>query len=346
MSLDMRMSFRSYSLKGDNRDYRGTQFQNGFTALTIRSDINDKVTVNFRNRFNKSTDLQSLDLLGNNIELANIEVKATPDLNLQFGKQSAYFGGYQYRFSALDVLVYNDILNNALSYVTGVGGNYSFAEGQTFGFQVLNSRTILYADKYGDNMAENIKEPKWPVDFVGRWIGNFFDGKFQTRYSFSYSREVKDKGTKFLTLGHKYENKRLKLMYDFDYSEEQIDTKGVATEIIGTDRIAQKVTYIENWLRGEYKFSPEFSGLLTLMTSSASIKDFEDTGNDDRHLRTSYGVIPTIYYRPFDNIDLNFFVAYIGRFYNYSEYSKNQFNESDYNRNEVRFGFIVPLRVL
>lgn len=346
MSLDMRMSFRKYTLRGEGHDYRGNQFQNGFTALNIKADLHDKVTVNFRNRFNKGTDLQSLDQLGNNIELANINVKVTPDFNLRLGKQDAYFGGFEYSFSGLDVLIYNDIQSNALSYVTGVGGTYDASDNHSFGVQVLNSRTILYEDKYGDAVADNIKEPNWPVEFVGRWTGTFFDGKLETRYSYSYSREVKNKGTHYVTLGHKYENDRLKLMYDFDYSVEQVDTKGVATDIIDTEQVAQDVIYIENWVRGEYRISSELTGLITLMTSRASTKKIKGQEIGRKHLRTSYGAIPTLYYSPFDDIDLRFFVAYIGRFYNYSNFAKGELGATDYNRNEVRFGFISPMRIL
>src|SRR5690625_7208282 len=100
----------------------------------------------------------------------------------------------------MDVMEYNDIQNNALVYVTGVGLEYEVSSTQSFGFQILNSRTMHYQDKYGDDVADNIQEPDWPVEVVGRWVGQFFDGKLETRYSYSYSREVKDKGTQYSTL--------------------------------------------------------------------------------------------------------------------------------------------------
>ncbi|SDE31045.1 Phosphate-selective porin O and P [Pricia antarctica] len=346
MSLDLRMSFRTYTLRGGDNDYQGRQFENGFTALGISAKIHEKVHVNFRSRFNKTSEVQSLDQLGNNIELANITIQATPRLQVQLGRQSAYFGGYEYSFKAMEVLRYNDIQSNALAYVTGIGTTFNASQEHSVGFQILNSRTVLYSEKYGEDTAPDVREPDWPVELVGNWRGSFFDGKIQTRYSLSFAQEVKDKWISFITLGHKYENNKLKLMYDFDYSSEEIDTKGLATNIIGGEFIAQEVTYVENWLRAEYKFNPKFTGLLTLMTNTTYGKNIASVSSGRDRLRTSYGWIPTLYYRPFKDIDIRLFVAYIGRYFEYSPLAIRDLGVGSYNENEIRFGFIAPLRIL
>lgn len=341
-TFDMRAEFRAYTFRGGDQYYNGMQFQNGYTALGISGKLHERVNFNFRHRFNKGGDVQSLDQLGNNIELAYIDVKAIPSLNIRLGKMFAFYGGYEYEFSPLYVLEYNDIYFNALAFVTGAGITYQALKDHKFGLQVLNSRTMHYDDLYGDIVAENIQEPDWPVAIVGNWRGNFFEGKFQTIYSMSYGNEVKNRGTYFFTLGHKYQNHNLTLMYDFHYSYEQVDTKGIITNIIDDNSVAVDVLYIENWLRAEYRFSPKFKGLLTLMTSSA----YDNVKTDHDHVRISYGMIPTLYYSPFKNIDIRFYLAYIGRYYDYSNYAKEQLGASSYNKNEVRVGFIAPLLLL
>lgn len=342
ITFDLRTEFQAYTFRGGDRYYNGIQFENGFTALGFAAKLHDRVNFRFRNRFNRGSDIQSLDQLGSNIELAYVDLKVSPKLNVLIGKTYAFYGGYEYEFSALNVLEYNDIQSNALAYVTGAGITYQPKEDHVFGFQILNSRTMLYDDIYGDEVAENIEEPIWPVAVVGNWRGNFFDGKFQTIYSLSYSNQVKNRGTYFFTLGNKYENDNLTLMYDFNYSYEEIDTKGIVTSIFDTDFVAQDALYIENWMRAEYQFSPKFKGLLSLMTSNAYGKENEDRNR----LRTSYGMVPTLYYSPFKDFNLKFFMAYIGRFYNYTPYAEDQFNAADYNRNEVRVGIIAPLLLL
>ncbi|MFO7720423.1 MAG: porin [Gillisia sp.] len=338
-TFDMRVEFRAYKFRGGDQYYNGMQFQNGFTALGISGKLHERVDFRFRHRFNKEGNVQSLDQLGNNIEIAYIDVKASPSLNIRLGKMNPFYGGYEYEFSPLYVLEYNDIYGNALAFVTGAGITYQALKNHQFGLQVLNSRTMLYEDLYGDVIAENIQEPVWPVSVVGNWRGNFFDGKFQTIYSMSYGNEVKNRGTYFFTLGHKYQNNNLTLMYDFHYSYEQVDTKGVMTNLLDDGTLAENVMYIENWLRAEYRFSPKFKGLLTLMTSSG----YDDVKMNNDHLRTSYGMIPTIYYSPIKNIDIRFFLAYIGRYYDYSNYAIETLGASNYNRNEVRVGVIAPL---
>jgi hypothetical protein len=106
--------------------------------------------------------------------------------------------------------------------------------------------------------------------------------------------------------------------------------------------VAEDAMYIENWLRAEYRFSPKFTGLLSLMTSSA----YSDFTSERNHLRTSYGMVPTVYYSPFKNIDVRFFFAYIGRYYDHTNYAIENFGAANYNRNEVRLGFIAPLLLL
>lgn len=342
MTFDMRMGMQAYTFRGGDNYYNGVQFKNEHTALGISAKVHEKVDLHFRNRFNKGSNVQTLDQLGSNIELAYIDVKAAKNLNILLGKMTTFYGGYEYQYSAMNILEYNDIYSRALAYVTGAGIKFQAFENHNFGLQILNSRTMHYDDLYGDIAAENIKEPDWPVAIIGNWNGSFFDGKFQTNYSASYSNQVKNRGTYFFTIGHKYQNKKFSIMYDFEYSYEQVDTKGIMTDIIQNDNVAEKVRYIENWIRAEYRFNDQFKGLLTLMTSSA-YGSFEN--NNDR-ARTSYGAIPTLYFSPFKDIDLRFYIAYIGRYYDYTDYTQETFNVSSYNKNEARIGFIAPLKIL
>lgn len=342
ITFDMRMGFEAYTFRGGDHYYNGLQFENGFTALGISGKVHDKVTFQFRNRFNKNSDVQTLDRLGSNIELAYINVQASPRINVLLGKMFAFYGGFEYEFSARDIMEYNDIYGNALAYVTGTGITYQASDNHKFGFQILNSRTQHYDDLYGDLAAEDIQEPDWPVAVVANWRGSFFGGRFRTIYSASHSIEVKDKGTTFFTLGNKYESNNFSLMYDFHSSYEQIDTKGIVTGLIKNEEVAEDVLYIENWLRTEYNFSPKFTGLLSIMTSSA----YDNVKTSRDFIRRSYGVIPTIYYSPFKKLYLRFYLAYIGRYYDYSDYAIEELGASSYNKNEVRIGFIAPLLIL
>lgn len=343
MTMDMRLAFRHHWENGRDDDY--SEFRNEQLAMGIFGKVHEKVDFYFRHRFNRETDVQTLDKLGGSIELAYIDIQLTPHTHVQLGKQFAYFGGFEYEYNPIDVLSYNDIQDNLLNYVTGVITE-QITEDHSLGFQILNSRTQRYADLYAGKVADNIEEPKWPVAVVGNWSGSFFGGKFETIYSYSYSKQVKDKGTHFVTLGNKFEHGDFKLMYDFDYAKEDVDTKGIVTAILDADKIQQNVLYMENWLRAEYRFSQKVTGLVTLMTSSAFGKDVTGPGKGNERLRISYGVVPTIYYRPFEDIDIRFYGAFIGRKYNFKGYARHDLGIQDYTTGEIRIGFIAPLTVL
>lgn len=337
----MRLAFRHHWENGRSDDY--SEFRNESVALGISGKVHEKVAFNFRNRFNRQTDVQTLDKLGGSIELAYLDIEISPVINIQLGKQFAYFGGFEYEFNPIEILSYNDIQDNLLNYVTGVGITGQVSKNHSFGFQALNSRTQRYEDLYAGKVSENIEEPKWPIAAVGNWRGRFFDGKFETIYSYSYSKQVKGEGTHFITLGNKFESGKLALMYDFDYAREDVDTKGIVTDISGSEQIAENVVYIESWLRAEYSFNKKFQGIVSLMTSSAYGKNMKrpDSGMD--YLRRSYGVVPTVYYRIFEDIDIRLYLAYIGRRFTYSDYAQNELGITNYTTGEIRFGFIAPL---
>ena len=45
-------------------------------------------------------------------------------------------------------------------------------------------------------------------------------------------------------------------------------------------------------------------------------------------------------------MDLRLFLAYIGRYYDYTNYATQNYDVGSYNRNEVRIGVLAPLNLL
>lgn len=340
--LDMRLGFLNHFENGRTDNF--TEFRNSLVALGVQGKIHDKVNFRFRYRFNKNGEVQSLDMLDKAVELAFVDVKILPKTNLQVGKMYAYFGGYEYDYNPIDILEYNDAINQLLNYVSGVGITQQISEQHKIGFQALNSRTMRYADLYEGNVYDNVQEPKWPLALVLNWQGKFFDNKLETIYSMSNFRVAKGHASTYaFSLGHKYQVENLKVMYDFNYSHEQLDTKGILTEMIKGPKISEDATYIENWFRAEYQISPKIQTLLTLMTSNTYGKNVVSTTSGNNHLRTSYGIVPTVYYQPFKDIKLRFYLAYIARIYRFSDYARNQLGISNYTTGEVQVGLSTPL---
>ncbi len=80
----------------------------------------------------------------------------------------------------------------------------------------------------------------------------------------------------------------------------------------------------------------------------ADWKDDLDPLKTEDRFRTSYCVIPTLEYHPWDNFDFKFFVGFVGRWYQYSDYAKNRsgLELKDYSTGRVMLGLISPLKFL
>ena len=182
---------------------------------------------------------------------------------------------------------------------------------------------------------------------VGNWRGKFFDGKFETTYSYSFFNEAKGAHMNYIALGNKFSAKNFVLYYDFQYSNEGLDRLGIVSNIISSQYpyAAKKAVYLENWIRAEYLVTPKINLLMTVMSSNQSWKDNPDA-NANCKLSTSFGLIPTIQYMPFNDFNIKFYLGYTARKYNYTKYAENTFGVKDYSTGLVSLGFIAPLLVL
>lgn len=63
ITFDMRTELQAYTYRGGDQYYNGVQFENGFTALGFSAKLHEQVSFYFRNRFNRGSDIQSLDQL-------------------------------------------------------------------------------------------------------------------------------------------------------------------------------------------------------------------------------------------------------------------------------------------
>ncbi|QCX54199.1 porin [Elizabethkingia sp. JS20170427COW] len=344
VNLDIRGEFMNHFENGRDDNY--TEFRNKPVSLDISGKVHEKISFRFRNRFNNSSQIQSLDMLDNSIDLAYVNLKVTPKTDVRIGKMFAFFGGYEYEYNPIEILEYNEALGNLTAFVTGLGVTHQVFPNHQFGIQILNSRTMRFKDLYENQVSDDVQEPNWPVAVVANWKGNLFDGKFQTIYSYSNFKNAKGHAsTNAIHLGNRLQLDKFALMYDFNYSVEQLDSKGIVTQLLNNGKIAKDATYMEHWMRAEYKISPRFEALISLMTSGAYAKNAYSTDSGNNHLRQSYAFIPTVYYKPFKDSEVKFFLAYIGKYYQHSQYIRDIMKTSNYHTGEIRVGLIAPLRL-
>lgn len=343
--FNSRFAFDNYFI--DNEHVNSLFSVNQF-RFEVKGKIHEKVFFRFRNRYTKTADPNTIDNISRSVDMAYLTVDVAPQMKLSAGKMIGDWGGYELLTNPIEILSYNTINNYCDNFMVGASLAYALTDHKNkFNFQVLNSRTKTFQEQFGTTVPAGITASKTPLAAVGNWKGSLFDGKLETTYSYGYFIDAENTNRNLISLGNKLKANKLVLYYDFQYSKEDLDQKSVITNVIKSKYLfaAQDVSYVENWVRAEYQIRPKVNLLLTLMNSNGYWNGNPDP-NKDSKLLTSYGIIPTIEYSPFSNINLKFYAAYVAKKCNYSAYAENNFNAVDGTTGQLSFGIIAPLLVL
>lgn len=331
--------------------YTSSRFAVNQFRLEIKGNVyKDKVYFRFRDRYTKGPEPQSEDGISRSTDIAYIGYRISPKTSIAVGKMSAAWGGYEFDLNPIDVYEYNDIVNFADNFLTGVQFNWQASPSHGFSIQVLNSRTKSFEEIY--DSIPGMKGAKFPAAYVADWQGSFADGKFRTSWSFSVFQEAttnKPVNMYYLALGNQLIARNLLVQYDFKWSREDLDRKGIISGLVPdsySPYAARNTDYVENWLRMVYTINEHWSVSAIGMMSNAYWRDRPDAPNVKSHFRTSWGIIPSVEFYPVRKYNLKFFGAYVGRFFRYSDYAKANFDATNSATGRVMLGLIAPLLVL
>jgi hypothetical protein len=343
--FNTRMAFDNYFV--DNSHTNSLFSVNQF-RFEVKGKIHDKVSFRFRNRYTKIADPSTVDNISRSVDMAYLTIDVAPQTKLTFGKMIGDWGGYELLTNPIEILSYNTINDKSDNFLVGAALTYALPDHKNaFNFQVLNSRTKTFQEQYGTTIPPGITAAETPLAIVTNWKGHLFDRKLETTYSYGHFMDAENANRNYVALGNKLKVNKLVLFYDFQYSKEDLDQKGVVSNIVKSKYTyaAEDVSYVENWVRAEYMIQPKVNLLLTLMNSSAHWNGNPDP-NKNRNLLTCYGIIPTIEYSPFADFNMKFYVGYVAKKNNYSSYAENNFNAVDGTTGQFSFGIIAPLLVL
>ncbi len=338
-----------------NGDYEGSNFKNEQFRLEFRGKVHEKVSFRWRNRFTREQNPGSLDNLTTSADMAYIQVQLDKKTFFRAGKMCADWGGVEFDLNPIDIYEYNDILEYADNFLSGVhlGRKVGAESNHELGVEMLNSRTKTFQDLY-PTMVDSVIISKYPGAFVFSWRGDMFNKKWQTLYSYSLFNEARNKYMNYIAIGNWFNiTDKFQLNYDFKWSDEALDRKTIVTDmakqIMGGDvQLAYyDARYVEHWIQFNYRANPKWNLSLVLMSSDAYWGNAPGKTGEFTKLRTSYGVIPSLEYYPFEDLNLRFFANYVGRFYEYSDYAKqNGVNTTLENTARYTIGFISPLLIL
>ena len=343
--FNTRMAFDNYFV--DN-NHSSSLFSVNQFRFEVKGKIHDKVSFRFRNRYTKIADPNTVDNISRSVDMAYLAIDIAPQTKLTIGKMIGDWGGYELLTNPIEILSYNTINNTGENFMVGAALTYALTDHKNaFNLQVLNSRTKTFQEQYGTTIPPGITATETPLAVVGNWKGHLFNGKMETTYSYGYFIDAEKANRNYIGLGNKLKANKLVLFYDFQYSKEDLDQKGVVSSIVKSKYAyaAQDVSYVENWIRAEYMIRPKINLLLTLMSSNGYWNGNPDP-NKKVNLETTYGIIPTIEYSPFADFNMKFYVGYVAKKCNYSTYAENNFNAVDAKTGQLSFGIIAPLLVL
>jgi hypothetical protein len=344
-------AFRSDFLDGE---YLDSKFKMEQFRLEMRGWITDKVFFRFRHRYTSSFEPQSMDKIIKGIDMAylNIKLGNSDKWELQAGKFCLDWGGIEFDLNPIDIYDYSDIIEMADNFMSGVGIKYNVNSGNYIGFQLYNSRTQTYDEIYGSDSiihGAGITASKAPLGGVVTWRGSLWDGLVTTLWSYSLTNEASGIFKNYLAFGQQVSLSNLKIAYDFKISNEDLDRTGIISQEIPRDEygyILRNTLYYSHWLQVDWQFIPKWHLCLVGMLDQANWLENEDPIKDTDNIRTAYGYIPTLEYYPFKDLNLKFFLGYVGRIYKYSDYTKAKIASEDYNTGRLMIGIISPLNLL
>lgn len=349
--LDMHADFDA-GWTGCNFDEGKFRFQQ--LRVEAKGDINNWLSYRYRQRLNKGDDPNGYrdNLLGS-IDIAGIGLKFNK-WSLFLGKQCASYGGIEFDLNPIEIYQYSDMVDYMDNFMTGVNVAYNFTPGQQLQFQVLNSLNTTSKAMYGD-----YEKAKLPLVYTLNWNGNFSD-VYKTRWSASFMNETKGEHMWYFALGNDFNiSDKVQLYFDWMYSLEGVDRKGIITNLVapnGWNRKAAKTEIMSFILHANYRFHPAWNLFGKFMyenegvykTNTMDVLDVQ--GNETPvelrkgKYRTALGYIGGVEYYPFKDRNLHFFLAYVGRNYLYTAKAQ-AFGARHENTNNIQVGFIWHMPV-
>lgn len=338
--LNMHGDFKS-SWTGSEFD--GGKFEFQQLRVEMKGKINDWLSYRYRQRLNKGDDPNGYyDNVLKSIDIAGIGLNFDK-WNLFLGKQCAAYGGIEFDLNPIEIYQYSDMVDYMTNFMTGVNIGYNFTPNQQLQFQVLDALVGTSQAMYGNYTAA-----KLPMVYTLNWNGNF-NNVYKTRWSASFMNETKNEHMWYFALGNDFNiSDKVQAYFDWLYSREGVDRKGIITDIIQPDGYEyknKKVEYMSFILHGNYRFLPKWNVFAKMMIENEGVYKTQDSGYiPSGRYRTAWGYIGGVEYYPFKDRNLHFFATYVGRYYDYSKKAK-AFGVSDYNTNQVQVGFIWQMPV-
>jgi len=343
MIANMQMGLRSDFYDGDHQE---TRFRIEQFRLEIKGYVHEKIYFRFRHRYTSEFEPQTIDKIIKGVDFMYLRFDLSERVQLTIGKTFADWGGIEFDLNPIDIYEYSDIIEMADNFLTGAGVYWQTTKNHGLSFQLLNSRTQSFEELYQG--YPELEGSEFPLALVANWRGSFWDGKFTTLWSYSLFNEAKNTFKNYIALGNQLTLDKLAIAYDFKWSMEDLDRTGIISRDVPDDLYPyalENTLYYSNWLKVDYRFADKWGFSFVGFIDKAKWLDDIDPLKTSNDWRTGYGYIPSLEFWPWEDLNLKFFLTYVGRNYNYSDYAKARVGVQDYNTGRVMIGIISPLHI-
>jgi len=231
------------------------------------------------------------------------------------------------------------------NFLTGVDFAYQM-KAQEFRFQVVNSRNDYMDNIY--NGLNGVEASKNALGYTANWNGSLFDGKVQTRWSYSLFEDAKDKFTNYIALGTQVKlGKKAQLQFDWMNSHEDIDRKGIVSDMMnanGGEYVrGMDVVYNSLVAKVDYRVNNKFNMFVKGMYETATNEGNTDANLNDE-FRKSYGYMTGLEYHTIAD-GLKIFFTYTGRYLDYDSSLTENLGLKDQYTNRFSIGMVYRLKM-
>lgn len=340
--MNMQGTFNLYFNYGN--EYNGlseASFKMNQLRLEAKGNVTPWLSYRWRQRINRGNDGSgNIDNLPTSIDIAGIGVRLSDKFSLFAGKQCAAYGGIEFDLNPIEIYEYCDMIEYMSNFMTGLNIAFQPCDNHQIQLQILDSRNGSIEATYGDLASAGVEDGRAPLLYTLNWNGSFFDNAFKTRWSASVMSEAAKKQMFYYALGNQLTLGDFNMYFDFMYSNEEIDRKGIITGILGSPdgHNMFNAQYTSLVAKFNYRFAPKWNAFVKGMYETASLSKDTD-GFEEGKYRTSYGYLGGIEYYPMEDSNLHFFCTFVGRSYDFTKRA----GLDNYNTQRLEVGFIYQL---
>lgn len=350
-----------------------TRFYNKNLRIEMTGWLTDNLYYRFRHRLNKTDAPMSEDNFAKATDYMMVGWKFNDTWSIQGGKKCQALGSFEFDENPMFIYQYSDMEDNVDSSKGALNLLYNPSKTQQFSAEVSNTYNGKLADEFGANAqvttgkvvndgaaggkkleVEALEKSNSPLTYSVGWNGKFFDNKLQTRWSYSHRTQAKGKYSRFFRFGQKLNLSKLQWYVDYNHTYDDLDrmkiaSKEIVNEMVNsispdseengyTNLYLSKVRYQGIVTKMNWQFAKDWNLMLKGMWETASATKDEKFKN----YRTAYGYIGSLEYYPArkQKQDLRFFLAYVGRKYDYNK----KCGLKDYNTDRIELGMMYRLK--